>query len=98
MCLSPGKGIWLTFFYMSAVAITAPSVYAQELDTSCRVNLSEKARTIYDKVVEKSASALDLEESWKEVARDMITENKFGREDATAPAIEAYACLKKENM
>jgi hypothetical protein len=71
---------------------------AQEFNMSCRENLLKKARIIYDKVVEQRASASDLKELWKEISRDLITENKFGREDATAPALEAYSCLEQENM
>lgn len=71
---------------------------AEEFSMSCRENLSKKARVIYDKVVERRTADSDLKELWKEISRDLITENKFGREDATGAALEAYSCLEREYM
>jgi hypothetical protein len=49
---------------------------------------------IYDGVKQKRTAESNLEELWKEVARDLITANLMGREDATAPAEQALSCLK----
>jgi len=62
----------------------------------CREALSKKARPVYNRVLEKRADGADMRESWKEVTRDLISENLFGREEAMAPAEEAYSCLQKE--
>jgi hypothetical protein len=75
---------------------TGIPVVADEV-VGCREALSKKARPIYDRVLEKRADAADIRELWKEVTRDLISENLFGREEAMAPAEEAYSCLQKES-
>lgn len=68
--------------------------FAEETETACQDRLSKKARTIYDSVVEKRNANSDLNELWKEVTRDLITNNAIGREEATAAAKQAMTCLK----
>ena len=79
------------------VALLAASgnVFAQENNHSnCRAKLSKKGAMIYDGVKQKRTPESNLEELWKEVARDLITANQMGREDATTPAEQALSCLK----
>lgn len=64
---------------------------------SCKEMLSKPARMIYEKTFEKKAEMVGGRELWKEVARDLISDNRLAREEATGPALEAYECLKKEN-
>ena len=66
----------------------------EDIQSSCRVKLSKKGAMIYDGVKQKRTPESNLEELWKEVARDLITANQMGREDATAPAEQALSCLK----
>jgi hypothetical protein len=67
-----------------------------QYDPACGYVLSKQAKAIYRKVVEKGTANNDLKEVTKEVARDLITNNVLGREEATAPAAEALACLENE--
>lgn len=92
---TPAKWLWRASIFVSLIG--SPAI-AQEDDMPCQETLSKKARVIYDRVIEKRVADSNLEELWKEVSRDLITENKFGREDATEPAREAYRCLEKGNM
>ena len=82
---------------ITALALWAAlgNVIAQEDNQSnCRAKLSKKGAMIYDGVKQKITPESNLEELWKEVARDLITANLMGREDATAPAEQALSCLK----
>jgi len=58
------------------------------------LNYPKKGAMIYDGVKQRRTPESNLEELWKEVARDLITANQMGREDATAPAEQALSCLK----
>jgi len=69
---------------------------AEQLQASCKESLSKNARVIHDRVIGKQSDNSDLKELWKEVTRELITENIFGREDATNPAHEAYNCLENK--
>jgi hypothetical protein len=82
---------------LTTAAIWAASVNAfaeNEQQSNCRDKLSKKGAMIYDGVKQKRTAESNLEELWKEVARDLITANLMGREDATAPAEQALSCLK----
>ena len=79
----------------AALWATSGNVFAQEDNQSnCRAKLSKKGAMIYDGVKQKRTPESNLEELWKEVARDLITANQMGREDATTPAEQALSCLK----
>lgn len=67
---------------------------ASQGDFPCRAKLSKKGVIIFDEVQQKRTSDTNLEDLWKEVTRDLITANRIGREEATAPAMEALACLR----
>lgn len=69
-------------------------VAAEEWDLPCEAKLSKKARTIYDIVLEKRGHGSNLNELSKEVTRDLITENKISKEDATVAAKAAQTCLE----
>lgn len=82
---------------ITAVALWATfgKAFSQENNQSnCRAKLSKKGAMIYDGVKQKRTPESNLEELWKEVARDLITANQMGREDATTPAEQALGCLK----
>jgi hypothetical protein len=70
------------------------SLAASQDDSPCRAKLSKKGVMIFDEVQQKRTSDTNLEDLWKEVTRDLITANRLGREEATAPAMEALACLR----
>ena len=64
-------------------------------ESACRAKLSKKGAMIFDDVQQKRKTPdTNLEDIWKEVTRDLITANRLGREDATAPAMEALSCLR----
>lgn len=95
MSWAPEKWLWFASIFLIPIGIVASPVIAQEIDMPCYETLSKKARVVYNKVIEKRVDASDLKELWKEVSRDLITEKKFGREDVTEPAREAYNCLER---
>lgn len=66
---------------------------AEEPDLPCESRLSKKARVIYDLVLEKRDHGTNLNELSKEVTRDLITENKISKEEATVSAEQAFDCL-----
>jgi len=68
---------------------------AEEPDPPCESRLSKKARVIYDLVLEKRDYRTNINELSKEVTRDLITENKIGKEEATVSAEQAFDCLVK---
>ena len=85
----------LTIFTAGAIWSTSVNAIAEEEQLSnCRDKLSKKGAMIYDGVRQKRTPESNLEELWKEVARDLITANQMGREDATTPAEQALGCLK----
>ena len=80
---------------IAALNVASSNAFAEEdAQSSCRVKLSKKGAMIYDGVKQRRTPDSNLEELWKEVARDLITANQMGREDATAPAEQALNCLK----
>ena len=82
-------------FTLTAFCASSVCVVGQEDNQSqCRAKLSKKGVMIYDGVKQKRTSESNLEELWKETARDLITANQMGREDATAAAEQALNCLK----
>jgi hypothetical protein len=66
---------------------------AEEPDLPCEAKLSKKAKMIYDIVLEKKERGEDLKEFSKEVTRDLITENRISKEEATISVKEALNCL-----
>lgn len=68
------------------------------LDPDCRERLSKQAKMIYDKSLENKANDGILAEFVKEVARDLITDNALGREQATDPTLAALACLEARRV
>lgn len=66
---------------------------AEEPDPPCESRLTRKARVIYDLVLEKRDHGTNLNELSKEVTRDLITENKISKEEATVSAEQAFDCL-----
>lgn len=48
---------------------------AEQLQASCKDSLSKNARVIHDRVIGKQSDNSDLKELWKEVTRELITEN-----------------------
>lgn len=91
-----GKGHGLRMIVrVVALLATFGNAFAQENNQpNCRAKLSKKGAMIYDGVKQKRTPESNLEELWKEVARDLITANQMGREDATTPAEQALSCLK----
>jgi len=73
-----------------------PDAFAEEMEAPCENKLSGKAKRIYDAVIEKKQPNSDLNELWKEVTRDLISNDVIGREEATPLAREALSCLNKE--
>lgn len=78
----------------SSAADPGSSAAEPSNDLPCRARLSKKGAMIFDDVQKKRTPDTNLEVLWKEVTRDLITANRLGREEATAPAIEALNCLR----
>lgn len=66
---------------------------SEEPVLSCEAKLSKNARMIYDIVLEKSEHGSDRKELAKEVTRDLITENRISKEEATVSVKAALNCL-----
>lgn len=84
-------------YLLAAAMVIAPSSKGLSQDATvnaCRPKLSKKSAMIYDGVKQKITPDTNLEELWKEVARDLITANLLAREEASDPAKEALSCLK----
>ena len=81
--------LFVPFFAAKSIALAQ-----EDIPSNCRAKLSKKGAMIYDGVKQKITPDSNMEELWKEVARDLITANLMGREDASEPAKEALSCLK----
>lgn len=96
------KMLSMYFLFWAFIAILAApissmdglAVAAEQARHQCREKLSKKGMMIFDEVQHKRTSASNLDSIWKEVVRDLISANILGREEATAPAIEALNCLR----
>ena len=84
----------MLLFVVASSACLSNAFAEGDIQSSCRSKLSKKGAMIYDGVQQKRTQESNLEELWKEVARDLITANLMGREEATAPAEQALTCLR----
>lgn len=66
---------------------------SEDPDLPCEAKLSKNARMIYDIVLEKREHGSDRKELAKEVTRDLITENRISKEEATVSVKAALNCL-----
>lgn len=83
----------LTLGVVFLLCVDVHAVAAPSDNDTCRQKLSKKGVMIFDEVQRKLTPTSNLEDTWKEVTRDLITSNTLGREEATAPALEALSCL-----